>query len=87
MNKTNNFCNTSFIYILGKDKKPALTFSSDADSVYAHYTDKNTTKIDIEIINMKDLNNDKYVTKSVEKTLAVVNNHNLFEDGVFDNSR
>ena len=49
MNKTNNFCNTSFIYILGKDKKPALTFSSDADSVYAHYTDKNTTKIDIDL--------------------------------------
>ena len=49
MNKTNNFCNTPFIYILGKDKKPALTFSSDADSVYAHYTDKNTTKIDIDL--------------------------------------
>ena len=37
------------IRILGKDKKPALTFSSDADSVYAHYTDKNTTKIDIDL--------------------------------------
>ena len=49
MNKTNNFCNTPFIYILGKDKKPALTFSSDADSVYAHYADKNTTKIDIDL--------------------------------------
>ena len=48
-NRTNNFCNTPFIYILGKDKKPALTFSSDSDSIYAHYTDNNTTKIDIDL--------------------------------------
>ena len=47
--KSNNFCNTPFIYILGKDKKPALTFSSDSDSIYAHYADENTTKIDIDL--------------------------------------
>ncbi len=47
--KSNNFCNTPFIYILGKDKKPALTFSSDSESIYAHYADENTTKIDIDL--------------------------------------
>ena len=47
--KVNSFCNTPFIFILDKDKKPALTFSSDLDGIYAHYADKNTTKIDIDL--------------------------------------
>ena len=49
--KINSFCNTPYIYILDKDKKPALTFSSDLDGVYAHYADKKTTKIDIDLEN------------------------------------
>ena len=47
--RVNSFCNTPFIYILDKDKKPVLTFSSDLDGVYAHYADDKTTKIDIDL--------------------------------------
>jgi acetyl esterase/lipase len=47
--KANSACNIPYIYILDKDKKPALTFSSDLDGVYAHLADDKTTKIDIDI--------------------------------------
>jgi len=47
--RASNFCNQSNIYLLDENKKPVLTFSSDLDGVYAHLTDKETTKIDIDL--------------------------------------
>lgn len=47
--RASNFCNQSNIFLLDEDKNPVLTFSSDLDGVYAHITDKNTTKIDIDL--------------------------------------
>ena len=47
--RANSACNIPYIFILDKDKKPALTFSSDLDGVYAHYADDKTTKINIDL--------------------------------------
>ena len=47
--RANSACNIPYIFILDEDKKPALTFSSDLDGVYAHYADDKTTKIDIDL--------------------------------------
>ena len=38
-----------FTFLKSRSSKNSLTFSSDLDGIYAHYADKNTTKIDIDL--------------------------------------
>ena len=52
--RSSNFCNQSSIFLLDKNKKPVLTLSSTISSdgktyVYAHLTDRDTTKIDVDL--------------------------------------
>ena len=47
--RTNNFCDQPFIFLLDNDKKPALTFSSTKDKVFAHHITDETKKIDVDL--------------------------------------
>ena len=52
--RATNFCNQRSIFLLDENKKPLLTLSSNIDAegktnVYAHFADKKTTKIDVDL--------------------------------------